>query len=291
MFFISGILSLYADTRVVVLGSGNPNPDPFHSGCSIAVVVDDVPYIVDCGPGLVRNAAAISPQYGGSIKGLAVEKIKRLFITHLHSDHTAGLPDVMLTPWVMGRDEPLQVYGPEGLKDMTAHITEAYEQDIHYRLFGTEPANNQGWKAEAHEISEGVVYSDERVTVEAFQVKHGTWPAAYGFRFTTKDKVIVVSGDTAPCDNIQAYAENADILVHEVYYKKGFDSRSDDWKEYHAAHHTSTVELAQLAAKTQPGLVILYHVLYWGASDQDLLDEMAPYYNGPVEVGKDCSVY
>ncbi len=112
-------------TKVVMLGTGNPNPSPSQSGCSVAIIVNDTPYIVDFGPGLIRQAAAMSPRYGGKIKGLDVKNIKRAFLTHLHSDHTTGYPDLILTPWVMGRNEPLEVYGPEGINDMTKHILEA----------------------------------------------------------------------------------------------------------------------------------------------------------------------
>ena len=89
-------------TKVVMLGTGNPNPSPFQSGCGVAIVVNDVPYLVDFGPGIIRKAAAVTPQYGGTIKGLAAKNIKRAFLTHLHSDHTTGYPDLILTPWVIG---------------------------------------------------------------------------------------------------------------------------------------------------------------------------------------------
>ena len=129
-------------TKVILLGTGAPAPDPNHSGCSVAIVVNDTPYIIDFGPGLIRQAAALSPKYKGSIKGLDVKRIKRAFLTHLHSDHTTGYPDLILTPWVMGRDEPLEVYGPEGIVEMTRNILKAYQEDIRYRLYGLEPANN-----------------------------------------------------------------------------------------------------------------------------------------------------
>ncbi len=134
-------------TKIVILGTGTPNPDPVRSGNSLAIVVKDTPYIIDFGPGLIRRAAAMSPRYGGKIKGLSVKNIKRAFLTHLHSDHTTGYPDLILTPWVMGRDEPLEVYGPEGIAKMTKHILAAYKEDINIRLYGIEPANNQGWRA------------------------------------------------------------------------------------------------------------------------------------------------
>ena len=279
-------------TRLVILGSGTPNPSPLQSGCSLAIIVFDTPYIIDFGPGLIRKAAALSPSYGGNIKGLEAKNIKRAFLTHLHSDHTTGYPDLILTPWVMGRDEPLEVYGPEGIDKMTAKIIEAYEDDIKYRLYGSEPANNQGWRVNSHEITaEGVVYQDKNVKVEAFPVSHGTWPNAWGFRFTTPDKIIVISGDTAPCKKITEYAQGADILVHEVYSRAGFDKRDEDWKNYHSKHHTSTYELGEIAAKTNPKLVVLYHILFWGASEQDLIDEINKNYKGKVITGRDLDIF
>jgi ribonuclease BN (tRNA processing enzyme) len=109
-------------TKVVMLGTGTPVPSPSQSGCSVAIVVNNTPYIVDFGPGLIRKAAAMSPRYGGNIKGLNVKNIKHAFLTHLHSDHTTGYPDLILTPWVQGRNEPLEIYGPEGINEMTSHI-------------------------------------------------------------------------------------------------------------------------------------------------------------------------
>jgi len=279
-------------TKVVMLGTGNPNPSPSQSGCSVAIIVNDTPYIVDFGPGVVRQAAAMSPRYGGKIKGLDVKNIKRAFLTHLHSDHTTGYADLILTPWVMGRDEPLEVYGPEGINDMTSHLLKAYEEDIRYRLYGYEPANNQGWRVNSHEfIKEGIIYEDKNVSVEAFPVPHGTWPNSWGFRFTTPDKVIVMSGDSSPSEKIIEYAKGADILIHEVYYKESYDRKSEFWRTYHSRNHTSTIELAEIAKQAKPKLVILYHILFWGATDEEILNEIATGYKGKVMVGKDLDLY
>ncbi len=279
-------------TKVVLLGTGNPNPSPFQSGCSVAIVVNNTPYIVDFGPGLIRQAAALSPRYGGTIEGLDVKNIKRAFLTHLHSDHTTGYADLILTPWVMGRNEPLEVYGPEGISNMTDHLLKAYEEDIRYRLYGLEPANNEGWRVNSHQImQEGPIYSDENVTVEAFPVTHGSWPNAWGFRFTTPDKVIVISGDCAPSEKVMDYSKDADILIHEVYYKKSYDTKTEFWKSYHAKNHTSTYELAEMASKAQPKRIVLYHILFWGATEAELLQEISEKYSGKVHVAKDLDIY
>ena len=275
-------------TQVVLLGTGTPNADPERSGPALAVVVDGHPYLVDCGPGVVRRAAAAKSK---GVAGLAVSKLNRVFITHLHTDHTLGLADLIFTPWVLERAEPLQVYGPSGTRAMTEHLVAAYTQDIRIRLDGLEPANTEGYKVQAHEIEPGVVYKDERVTVKAFLVDHGSWKQAFGFRFETPDRVIVVSGDTRPSPNLVEQARGADLLIHEVYSHAGFQKRVPVWRRYHAAFHTSTLELGEIAAETRPRLVVLTHQLFWGATDADLLREIATKYDGPVVSGRDLDVY
>lgn len=279
-----------SQTKIVLLGTGNPNPDPHHSGPSLAIVVNDKAYIVDFGPGLVRQAAQLTPQYGGYIAALDAKNLKRGFLTHLHSDHTVGYPDLILTPWVMERNEPLEVYGPPGTKLLTTHILRAYQADIHYRLYGLETANDNGWRVNVHEIQDGIIYNDKNVTVEAFSVVHGTWPDAFGFRFHTPDKSIVISGDTTPCENIRIFSQDADILIHEAYYQFAFNHMDPTWRNYHASHHTSTYQLANLAEKSQPGLLVLYHVLFWGATKQEILDEINEVYHGSTIIGEDLLI-
>lgn len=279
-------------TKVILLGTGNPNPSPEQSGCSVMILVNNTPYIVDFGPGLIRRAAALTPKYGGKLEGLKISEIKTAFLTHLHSDHTTGYPDLILTPWVMGRNEPLNVYGPEGTNKLTTHILKAYEDDIRYRIYGTESANNQGWRVNSHEfVKEGVIYKDDNIKVEAFPVTHGTWPNAWGFRFTTPDKVIVLSGDTTPNEKVIEYAKGADILIHEVYSKAAFDKRRKSSQHYHSKQHTSTYELGEIAEKTKPGIVVLYHILFWGYTEQDLLDEISTKYKGHVISGRDLDIF
>lgn len=278
-------------TQVVLLGTGTPNPEPDRSGPSVAIIVNDTPYLVDFGPGVVRRAAAMSPSYGGTMKGLETENLNIAFLTHLHSDHSAGLSDLILTPWVMGRDRPLRIYGPVGVADMASLVVQAYSADIRYRVDGLEPANDSGWRVNAHEIDEGVIFEDDNVKVEAFRVRHGTWENAFGFRFTTPDRVIVISGDAAPDARIEEYAKGADILIHEVYSVEGFGRRDEFWQKYHSANHTSAHELGKLATQARPGLLVLYHVLFWGASEETVLQEVGETYSGEVVLGHDLDVY
>lgn len=275
-------------TSVVLLGTGNPNPDPGRSGPSVAVVVDNEAFIVDAGPGVVRQAQAA---YQKGIEALRSDRLKTLFLTHLHSDHTIGLPDVIFTPWVMERREPLKVFGPPGTKDMVKHTTYAMEKDIIVRRRGLERANDTGWRTAVSEIEEGTVYNGEKVDVRAFKVKHGIWDHAFGYRFITDDGSVVVSGDCTPSPGLEENYRGADILVHEVYSTSGLDGRSDNWKAYHTSAHTSSKELARMAQASRPKLLVLYHQLLWGIPEEVLMDEISSIYEGQVISGKDLDIF
>ncbi|MFI5246569.1 MAG: MBL fold metallo-hydrolase, partial [Gemmatimonadales bacterium] len=180
-------------TQIVMLGTGTPIPDPDRTGPSVAVIVDSVPYIFDAGTGIVRRAAAA--QRAG-VAGLRMPALQRVFLTHLHSDHTLGLADLLFTPWIQGRTVPLEVYGPPGTQRLVNGIIDGNDEDIRERLASSGGPAANGWKANVHEIGEGMVYKDARVTIRAFAVQHSEWKFAYGYRIETPDRTIVISGDT-----------------------------------------------------------------------------------------------
>ncbi len=273
-------------SQIVLLGTGNPGPDPDKCGPSLAIVVNDVPYIVDFGPGVVRRAAAAAKL---GVHGLSPSNLKHAFLTHLHSDHTTGYPDLIFTPWVCGRDEALKVFGPKGLSHMTDHILAAYEADIDQRLNGLEPANTDGYQVECQEIKPGLCYEDENVEVHAFAVSHGSWPA-YGYKFICPDRTIVISGDTCLNNNVAKAAKGCDVLIHEVCSGMGLMMRSPEWQKYHSSYHTLAYELGELATEAKPGLLVLVHQLLQGVSEADLLREVRSTYSGPVISGKDLDI-
>ena len=275
-------------TLLVMLGTGTPNPDPERSGPAVAVIAGGRPYLVDCGPGVVRRAAAA---HLAGVSALDMPNLSRLFVTHLHSDHTAGYADLILTPWVLEREEPLEVFGPPGIQSMTEHVLAAYSEDIDIRLHGSQPQNAIGIQVITHEIERGEIYSDENVTVTAFPVLHGAWQYAFGFRFDTADRSIVITGDTVATDAVVEACDGCDILVHEVYAKTGLDRRTADWQEYHRASHTSGVELGEIAARARPKLLVLYHQLMWGATEAELLAEIRQSFDGPVVFAGDLDIY
>ena len=282
--------SLYGATKLIVLGSGTPNPDPNRAGSAYAVVVNETPYLIDFGPGVIRRAASLSPPWGGKIEAMTVKNFEHAFLTHIHSDHSAGLADLLLTPWIMGRDKKLNLYGPKGLEQMASSTLEAFEDDINYRIYGTQPSNKIGYKFNFYLLTEGLIYQDENVSVEAFTVPHGSFDDAYGFRFTTKDKVIVFSGDTGPSKTLEKFAAGADILVHEVYSNAGFLKKTKDWQIYHQGHHTSTFEVGEIASRAKPKLLLLSHILFWGSTKDEILKETQSTYKGEIKIAEDLMI-
>lgn len=290
------------ETKLVLLGTGTPNACPDASGPSSAVVVGDRAYLVDFGPGVVRQAAKA---YRNGIDALRPDRLVTAFCTHLHTDHTAGYPDLIFTPWVLERKEPLRVFGPKGIRDMTEHLLKAYKVDIDFRINGFEKANEVGYRVETQEITSGVIYRDDRVTVEAFPVSHGTLES-YGFKFTTPDRVIVISGDTAPLEIVAEKAKGCDILLHEVEYTAGLAAREPKWQKYHREVHTLSVDLAEIAKKARPKLLVTYHRIYHMEIQDNTVDvgaEMARRneaileeilnvgYEGPLVNGMDLDVF
>jgi ribonuclease BN (tRNA processing enzyme) len=284
-------------TKLILLGTGNPAADPDRSGPATAIVVTGTPYLVDFGPGVIRRAKAAVIERG--ITALEPTNLRVAFVTHLHSDHTVGYPDLIFSPWVLGRRVPIDVYGPTGIAAMTSHILEAYRVDVDTR---TNADGNQhdfpdGHKVKAHEIRAGVVYKDANVTVTAFPTKHAM--ESYGYRFETADRSIVISGDTNPAQATIDACNGCDVLVHEVHTLEALSKRDTRFQAFAAKYHTSTEQLALLAGKAKPRLLVLYHhsitlrpgVAANNSTPETLFREMSTRYSGQFVIGRDLDVY
>ena len=295
-------------TKVVLLGTGTPVPDPDRSGPSTTIVVDDRAYLIDFGPGVVRRAE--SAALNRKIPAVEPGNLRVAFVTHLHSDHTAGYSDLILTGWTSGRTVPLEVYGPSGLQSMTEHILQAYRIDIETR---TNPDGNQrrfpdGAKVNAHEIKPGVIYKDEKVTVTAFATKHAM--ESYGYRFDTPDRSIVISGDTNPVEATISACNGCDVLVHEAQPLELLAKMPDSIQSFVAKYHTTTEQLAELATKAKPKLLVVYHTVSFPsgiapprllppkagadalyAPPEMLEKEIGSRYSGTFVIGRDLAVY
>lgn len=272
-------------TKVVLLGTGFPRPDPSASGPATAVVVGERVFLVDAGTGVERRLAAAH---------LPINGPTALFVTHLHSDHTLGLADLILTSWVMQRRAPLEAYGPPGLQAMVDHLMAAYAVDLKVRTESLEHESLVNARVSVHEIAPGVVYDSGGVKVTAFRVDHGPL-TAYGYRFDTPGRVVVISGDTRPSEELVRAAAGADLLVHEVYSASHLKPENrpggDDWPAYMRALHTSDVELGELAERIHPRLLVLTHIIRMGATDEELLAGVRQHFTGEVVVGKDLGEY
>jgi ribonuclease Z len=211
-------------------------------------------------------------------------------------DHTAGYPDLILTPWILGRRRALDVYGPKGLRAMTRHVLNAWAIDIEDRVTGIDRLPKAGCRVNAHEITPGMIYADRNFRVIAFPARHGDL-TAFGFRFETADKVIVISGDTAPTPSLTEYCEGCDVLIHGAYSERTYDRVSPRWQRYRRTHHTSSTQLAALARRVRPGLLVLYHRSNAGGAtilpdtEERLLREIRRFYRGRIVAGHDLDVF
>jgi ribonuclease BN (tRNA processing enzyme) len=272
-------------TSLILLGTGMPFPDPRAQGPAFIVQVGERRFLFDAGAGVMRQMYAAGLPVRGDV-------LTAVFLTHLHSDHTLGLPDLMLTSWVMGRQRPLAIYGPAGTVAMTRSIFDAWKEDIRVRTEGLERKPRGGEQVDVHEIHAGVVYDSAGVKITAIAVKHGIWREAFGYRIDAPGKSIVLSGDTAPCAAIETAARGVDLLLHEVYpaalLKPEPRPGGEDWPRYMQTFHTSDRELGALAARARPKRLVLIHIVRMGATDVELLAGIrSGGFKGAVTIGHD----
>jgi len=263
---------------VTLLGTGNPRPTITRFGPSILVQAGGQSLLFDCGRGATMR-----------LYQLKVDQIDGLFLTHLHSDHTVGIPDLWLTGWVMGRKTPLRVWGPAGTQEMMKHIEEAYAFDIHMRRDVDEKWPAGGVEVQAKDIEQGVVYESAGVKVTAFLVDHGPVKPAFGYRVDYGGHSVVLSGDTRYSENLIRFAQGTDVLIHEVIDAKAYaalaNSYSPEEKARVLAHHTTAEEAGRVFTKVAPKLAVYSHIVPPAAPN--LVSDTRKTYSGPLEVGED----
>jgi len=268
--------------EAILLGTGYPRPDAQHAGPSVAIVCGERWFVVDAGRGATLRIAATELKY---------DKLAAVFLTHLHSDHTAGLPDLFDTSWQFGRKaRPLELYGPRGVGALSRAMVEFFAADIHYRRDLMEKHPAAGATVTPHVVSEGVVYDDGGVRVTAFAVDHRPIVPAFGYRFEYAGRSIIISGDTRPTPNLIKFARGADVLIQEAYLPEHFDKvDTPEVAKRLKSYHTSAEEAGGIAAAAGVKMLVLTHLIPANA-EETFRTRAAARYHGRIVVGRDLLV-
>ena len=270
---------------VTLLGTGHPSPRLDRFGPSTLIEAAGHKLLFDCGRGTTQRAYQLHKQ---------MRDYDKLFLTHLHSDHTTGIPDLWITGTMLGRhDNPLRVWGPRGTRSMMMHLEKAYASDLKVRRMGRSHHGldpRGGIAVEAFDVDEGFVYEEDGVTVEPFRVNHYSVfsdEPSFGYRVRYGGRSVVLSGDTCFCENLVKYSSGVDLLIHEVAAAP-LGVGLSDYMRYVLSIHTQPEECGRLFSRVNPGLAVYYHILQCqGVSLEEVLDRTRSAYSGPLVVGED----
>jgi ribonuclease Z len=276
------------DFRVTLLGTGVPIPRADRFGPSTLIEAGSRKLLIDAGRGTTIRLNQI---------GVPMGEIDALLLTHYHSDHTSGIPDLWLTGWLQShfarRTTPFHVIGPIGARTLMSGLEMAYRRDIEIRI-ADEQLPPEGVAVIVDEFDQdGVVFDQGGVRVLAFEVDHGAAiTPAYGYRVEYDGRVAVISGDTRYNENVIRYGKGADLLIHEVAIVRP-ELMLEPFIQRIMAHHTTAREAGMVFSRTRPKLAAFTHLVFLAsetvppASIADLIDETRQSYSGPLEVGED----
>ena len=270
--------------RVTLLGTGCPPAVMNRFGPSTLVEAGGQKFVFDAGRGALQRLTEL---------GVRWQDIQGVFLTHLHSDHVVGFPDLWLTGWLIvpGRNVPLHVWGPRGTTVMMSHLQQAYGYDVRIRI-QNDGASPDGVALLVKEISEGAVYDNAGVKVTAFEVDHAPVTPAFGYRIDYAGRSVVLSGDTRVSENLIRHAQGVDVLVHEVFAPATLQragvpvGRAKNIIDY----HTTPEQAGEVFARVKPKLAVYSHICMPGATEEDLIPATRKAYPGPLELGQDLMV-
>ncbi len=275
------------ELKITLLGTGNPRPTSERSGPAILVEANTQPptrLLIDAG----RGAAERLFEVGGRE---ALSNINCVLLTHLHSDHVVGLPDLWLTGWIFGRAAPLMLRGPGGTSEMMRHLEEAYSFDVHMRRDVDEHLPAEGIAVDTMDLQPDTPLNINGVRITPFLVDHGPVQPAFGWKIEFHGRSAVFSGDTRKCDNVAKYASGCDVLVHEVIVPE-VERRLSLMRDPAATqrvidHHTTPEEAGDVFALAKPRLAVFSHIVPSPATSRDVEIAVRRRYKGPVVVGVD----
>jgi ribonuclease Z len=280
-------MSPACDFRVTLLGTGVPTPRPDRFGPSTLIEAGNQKLLIDAGRGVTIRLYQLEIPMG---------RIDAVLLTHYHSDHTVGIPDLWLTGWLQAhfgtRKQPFRVIGPTGAKTLMWHLERAYTLDIAIRI-EDEKLPAEGIAVQVEEFdSDGTIYERDGLRVIAFEVDHGdVIKPAYGYRIEYGGRAVVISGDTRCNENVVKYGAGADLLIHEVAIVKP-ELASEPFIQRIMAHHTTAREAGTIFARAKPKLAAFTHLVFLAseqvppASVDDLIAETRRAYSGPRGRGR-----
>jgi ribonuclease Z len=281
-------MSQRGDLKVTLLGTGVPTPRPDRFGPSTLIEAGDQKLLIDAGRGATIRLYQL---------GIPLGQINALLLTHYHSDHTSGIPDLWLTGWLTshfaGRTCPFRVVGPTGAKDLMRGLEIAYAADIKIRIADEKLSPEAAAVDVAEFTQDGVVYDQNGLRVSAFEVDHGdVIKPAYGYRIEYRGRVVVMSGDTRYCGNVVRHGAGADLLIHEVAIAPA-ELLAQPRVRRIMAHHTTPREAGMVFSRANPKLAAYTHVVFLSddktlpATIAELIRETRESYRGPLEIGQD----
>lgn len=283
---INGINAAEKEISVTLLGTGTPPVNSTQFGASTLVEAGGKAFLFDCGRGCGIRIMQARPEL--------YNKVNHLFLTHMHSDHMVGVPDLYMNGWLLGRSEPFNVFGPTGTHHFMYGLRHAFEPDVHTRTtLEAFPPNTNGLRLEVkeNEPNGGLVYEEGDIRIVAFPVDHAAAKPAYGYRFDYGDLSVMLSGDTRSTETLFTFGKDADLIIHEVIppalIEKLRSLYSPEQVQKIVDHHTEAAEVGKILAATQPRLAVYSHYLSTPESDPALLKETARFWNGPVVAGAD----
>lgn len=277
---------------VTLLGTGAPPPLANRFGPATLVRAGGQVLLFDAGRGAAIRLWQLE------VPGSA---LTATFLTHLHSDHVVGLPDLWLTSWLRGdhggRSEPFRLVGPPGTAAMAAGLEQAFADDIGYRITQGLPAAAARFAAEEFD-REGVVHDMDGLRVTVFRVDHGrAVDQAFGYRIDYRGRSVVISGDTRPSEAVLRFAAGADLLIHEVAFASDEAEAAAPGVALILATHTRPREAGRIFAAARPGMAVYSHIVrpaisgFGSAPMSDLIDQTREIYDGPLTVGEDLTAF